>query len=543
MYENGKIYMGLADDQRVEMCLNMCNRHGLIAGASGTGKTITMKVMAESFSDAGVPVFLCDVKGDVAGICAPGQSSEGMEKRIDKFGLRDTFTYRGYPTTFWDIYQEGGHAVRATVSEMGPELLSRILGLTPAQEGILHIVFRIADDKGLLLIDLKDLRAMLTYVNEHRAEYMMTYGNITPQSVAAILRALLPLEQQGGELFFGEPALEIQDWMRTDAEGRGMINVLDCVKLVQNPTLYASFLLWMLSELFESLPEAGDLDKPKLVFFFDEAHMLFRDAPNVLLQKIEQTVKLIRSRGVGVYFVTQSPSDIPDSVLAQLSNRVQHALRAYTPAELKAVRVAAQAFRANPAFQAEDAIMELGVGEALTSFLEEKGVPTMVQRTKIICPQSLMAAPEPMVRAKVLMHDGMEKYDDSVDNTSAYEVLSEEAVAAEAAKQAEAERKAQEKAAAEQEKQRLKEEEADRKRQQKLEDEERKRRQKLEDEARRRQQKLEDEERRKAERQQEKAAAEAKRKAERLQAKIETQLISAGGQILKRGLMGVLKKS
>lgn len=542
MYENGKIYMGLADDQRVEMCLNMCNRHGLIAGASGTGKTITMKVMAESFSDAGVPVFLCDVKGDVAGICAPGQSSEGMEKRIDKFGLRDTFTYRGYPTTFWDIYQEGGHAVRATVSEMGPELLSRILGLTPAQEGILHIVFRIADDKGLLLIDLKDLRAMLTYVNEHRAEYMMTYGNITPQSVAAILRALLPLEQQGGELFFGEPALEIQDWMRTDAEGRGMINVLDCVKLVQNPTLYASFLLWMLSELFESLPEAGDLDKPKLVFFFDEAHMLFRDAPNVLLQKIEQTVKLIRSRGVGVYFVTQSPSDIPDSVLAQLSNRVQHALRAYTPAELKAVRVAAQAFRANPAFRAEDAIMELGVGEALTSFLGEKGVPTMVQRTKIICPQSLMAAPEPMVRAKVLMHDGMEKYDDSVDNTSAYEVLSEEAVAAEAAKQAEAERKAQEKAAAEQEKQRLKEEEADRKRQQKLEDEERKRRQKLEDEARRRQQKLEDEERRKAERQQEKAAAEAKRKAERLQAKIETQLISAGGQILKRGLMGVLKK-
>ena len=542
MYENGKIYMGLADDQRVEMCLNMCNRHGLIAGASGTGKTITMKVMAESFSDAGVPVFLCDVKGDVAGICAPGQSSEGMEKRIDKFGLRDIFTYRGYPTTFWDIYQEGGHAVRATVSEMGPELLSRILGLTPAQEGILHIVFRIADDKGLMLIDLKDLRAMLTYVNEHRAEYMMTYGNITPQSVAAILRALLPLEQQGGELFFGEPALEIQDWMRTDAEGRGMINVLDCVKLVQNPTLYASFLLWMLSELFESLPEAGDLDKPKLVFFFDEAHMLFRDAPKVLLQEIEQTVKLIRSRGVGVYFVTQSPGDIPDSVLAQLSNRVQHALRAYTPAELKAVRVAAQAFRANPAFRAEDAIMELGVGEALTSFLDEKGVPTMVQRTKIICPQSLMAAPEPMVRAKVLMHDGMEKYDDSVDNTSAYEVLSEEAVAAEAAKQAEAERKAQEKAAAEQEKQRLKEEEADRKRQQKLEDEERKRRQKLEDEARRRQQKREDEERRKAERQQEKAAAEAKRKAERLQAKIETQLISAGGQILKRGLLGVLKK-
>ena len=520
MYENGKIYMGLAGDKRVELALNMCNRHGLIAGASGTGKTITMKVMAESFSDAGVPVFLCDVKGDVAGICAPGQSSEGMEKRIDKFGLRERFAYRGYPTTFWDIYQQGGHAVRATVSDMGPELLSRILGLTTAQEGILHIVFRIADDKGLLLIDLKDLRAMLNYVNEHRAEYMMTYGNITPQSVAAILRALLPLEQQGGDLFFGEPALDIRDWMRTDADGRGMINVLDCVKLVQNPTLYASFLLWMLSELFESLPEAGDMDKPRLVFFFDEAHMLFRGTPAVLLQKVEQTVKLIRSRGVGVYFVTQSPGDIPDTVLAQLSNRVQHALRAYTPAELKAVRVAAQSFRANPAFQAEDAIMELGVGEALTSFLDENGVPAMVERTKIICPQSLMAPPEPMVRAKVIMHDGMEKYDDFVDNVSAYEVLIEEAEQAEAHKQAEADRKCQ----------------------LKLEDEERRRQQKLADEERRRQQKLADEARRKAERQQEKLEAEAKRKAERRAAKIESQLISAGGQVLKRGLLGVLKK-
>lgn len=541
MYENGRIYMGLAGDARVEMALNMCNRHGLIAGASGTGKTITMKVMAESFSDAGVPVFLCDVKGDVAGICAAGETNEGMEKRIDKFGIRGSFSYRGYPTTFWDIYQTGGHAVRATVSEMGPELLSRILDLTPAQEGILHIVFRIADDKGLLLIDLKDLRAMLNYVNEHREEYMLSYGNITPQSVAAILRALLPLEQQGGDLFFGEPALDMQDWMRTDENGRGMINVLDCVKLVQNPKLYASFLLWMLSELFENLPEAGDLEKPKLVFFFDEAHMLFRDAPAVLVQKIEQTVKLIRSRGIGIFFVTQSPSDIPDTVLAQLSNRVQHALRAYTPAELKAVRVAAQAFRANPDFQAEDAIMELGVGEALTSFLDESGVPTMVQRTKIICPQSLMGAPEPMVRAKVMMHDGMEKYDDYVDNLSAYEVLSEEANAAAEAKQQEIERKAQEKAAQEQEKQRLKEEAADRKRQEKLEDEERKRQQKLEDEARRRQLKLEDEARKKAEKQREREEAAAKKQAERIQAKIETQLVSVGGQILKRGLMGILK--
>lgn len=542
MYENGKIYMGLAGEQRVEMALNMCNRHGLIAGASGTGKTITMKVMAESFSDAGVPVFLCDVKGDVAGICAAGESNEGMEKRIDKFGLRDSFSYRAYPTVFWDIYQQGGHAVRATVSDMGPELLSRILGLTAAQEGILHIVFHIADDRGLLLTDLKDLRALLTYANEHRAEFMMDYGNITPQSVAAILRALLPLEQQGGDLFFGEPALDIQDWMRTDEQGRGIVNVLDCVKLVQNPTLYASFLLWMLSELFECLPEAGDMDKPKLVFFFDEAHMLFRDAPDVLVQKIEQTVKLIRSRGVGVYFVTQSPSDIPDSVLAQLSNRVQHALRAYTPAELKAVRVAAQAFRANPDFQAEDAIMELGVGEALTSFLDEEGVPTMVQRTKIVCPQSLMAAPEPMARVKTMLHDGMEKYDTAVDEESAYEVLTQEAQEAEAAAQAEAERKEKEKTEAAEEKKRQKEEAAEKKRQEKLEDEERKRQQKLDDEARRRQQKLEDEERRKEERRQEKAETEAKRKAERRQAKIESQIISAGGQLLKRGLLGVLKR-
>ena len=537
---NGKIWLAKSDE-KVFLEPKMANRHGFIAGASGTGKTITLKVLAESFSQLGVPVFLADIKGDLAGMCKAGVHSESMEKRINKLGIED-WRYRVFPTRFWDIYGEYGHPVRTTVSEMGPMLLSRLMDLSDVQSDVLNLVFKIADDKGLLLIDIKDLKAMLRYVGENRAEFSAEYGNMSAQSLGAIQRSLITLEDEGGAEFYGEPAIDIRDWMQRDEQGRGYINVLHSVKLVQNPTLYASFLLWMLSELFESLPEAGDLDKPKLVFFFDEAHMLFRDAPKVLLQEIEQTVKLIRSRGVGVYFVTQSPGDIPDSVLAQLSNRVQHALRAYTPAELKAVRVAAQAFRANPAFRAEDAIMELGVGEALTSFLDEKGVPTMVQRTKIICPQSLMAAPEPMVRAKVLMHDGMEKYDDSVDNTSAYEVLSEEAVAAEAAKQAEAERKAQEKAAAEQEKQRLKEEEADRKRQQKLEDEARKRRQKLEDEARRRQQKREDEERRKAERQQEKAAAEAKRKAERLQAKIETQLISAGGQILKRGLMGVLKK-
>ena len=473
---------------------------------------------------------------------APGADSEDMQKRIERFGLTGKFAYRGYPTTFWDIYQTGGHAVRATVSEMGPELLSRILGLSEAQTGVLQIVFRVADDRGLLLDDLKDLRALLNYVNDHKEDYRMKYGNITTQSVAAILRALLPLEKEGGELFFGEPALDVNDWIRTDAEGRGMVNVLDCVKLVQNPTLYASFLLWLLSELFETMPEVGDLEKPKLVFFFDEAHMLFRDAPAVLVQKIEQTVKLIRSRGIGVFFVTQSPADVPNTVLAQLSNRVQHALRAYTPTELKAVRVAAQAFRENPAFNAEDAIMELGVGEALTSFLGEDGIPAMVQRTKIICPQSLMGAPEAMTRAKAILRDGMEKYDEAEDNVSAYEVLADETQAAEEALAQEQERLEEEKRAAEEEKQRRKQAEADKKRAQKLEDEARRRAQKLEDEERRRAQKLEDEARRKAEREKEKKEAEEKRKAERIRSKIETQLISAGGQMLKRGLLGILKK-
>ncbi len=423
MYTDGKIYMGLAGDQRVTMELNMSNRHGLIAGASGTGKTITMKAMAESFSDAGVPVFMCDVKGDVSGLAQAGVSSASMEKRIDKFGIRDSFTYKAYPVCFWDIYQEGGHPVRATISDMGPDILSGLLDLTPAQEGVLNIAFRIADDKGLILADLKDLRIVLNYILEHKDEYVTDYGSISKQSVGGIIRALLPLENQGGELFFGEPALDIFDWMRTDVYGMGAINILNCVKLVQNPALYAGFMLWMMSELFERLPEAGDLEKPKLVFFFDEAHMLFNDAPKVLVQKIEQVVKLIRSKGVGIYFVTQSPSDIPDEVLAQLSNRVQHALRAYTPSEQKAVRVAAQSMRPNPEFKAEDVIMELGVGEALTSFLDENGVPGMAQRTSIICPQSLMGPVDENLRKTLMTRDGMSKYDQSVDNVSAYEVL------------------------------------------------------------------------------------------------------------------------
>ena len=518
MYLDNSIYLGLADDQRVIMDLSMANRHGLIAGASGTGKTITMKVMAESFSDAGVPVFLCDVKGDVSGLCVPGEQNEGMEKRIDKFGIRDSFTYKSYPVCFWDVYGENGHPVRITVSDLGPELLSRILGLTPAQEGVLNIAFRIADDSGLVLTDLKDLRALLSYVNDHRADFITTYGNIATQSLGGILRALLPLENQGGDLFFGEPALDIFDWIRCAPDGRGMLNVLDCVKLVQNPTLYATFLLWMMSELFERLPEAGDLAKPKLVFFFDEAHMLFSDAPKVLVQKIEQVVKLIRSKGVGIYFVTQSPSDIPDSVLAQLSNRVQHALRAYTPAEQKAVKTAAQTMRANPAFKTEEVIMELGVGKALVSLLDADGVPGIVQHTAIICPQSLMAQADPVSRAAAVSADGMSRYDTAVDNISAYETL-EERAAEEAEKAAlQAEREQLERERAEFEAQKAKEEE----------------------EARKKQEKEDLAYQKKMEKQIEREEQAKQKAAERRRAKIESQLISTGGQILKRGLLNTL---
>lgn len=502
------------------MQLDMANRHGLIAGASGTGKTITMKVMAESFSDAGVPVFLCDVKGDVSGLAMPGVSSEGMEKRIDKFGIRDSFQYQAYPVCFWDIYQEKGHPVRATVSDMGPELLSGILELSPAQEGVLNILFRIADDKGLLLIDLKDLRALLNFVSEHRAEYAASYGNISAQSLGGILRALLPLENQGGDLFFGEPDLDILDWMRTDARGKGMVNILHSVKLVQNPVLYAGFLLWMMAELFERLPEAGDLERPKLVFFFDEAHMLFSDAPRTLVNRIEQMVKLIRSKGVGIYFVTQNPADIPDSVLAQLSNRVQHALRAYTPGEQKAVRAAARSFRANPGFRTEDVIMELGVGEALTSFLDEKGVPGIVEHTAVICPKSFMGPAEESVRNSVMGADGMGKYDRSVDNESAYEILEEQAKRDEERARLEAERAALEAERAEFEKQKAKEEEAARKKKEKEEEAAARKREK-EEEAR--------------ERRRERAA-------ERRRNQIERTLISTGAQVLKRGLFNTLFK-
>ena len=472
MYEDRKIRLAQADSP-IYLLPSMANRHGLIAGATGTGKTITMKVMAESFSDMGVPVFLADIKGDLSGMCEKGKDSEDMRARIARFRL-DGFEYKSYPTSFWDIFGDEGHPVRVTVSSMGPTLLARLLGLTEIQAGVLNIVFRVADDNGLLLLDLKDLRSMLQYVGDNRAEFTTAYGNVSAASIGAIQRALLAFEDEGGASVFGEPALDIRDWMRTDVNGRGYINILSSAKLIQSPNVYATFLLWMLSELFERLPEVGDLEKPRMVFFFDEAHLLFDDAPKTLVQKIVQVVKLIRSKGVGVYFVTQSPSDIPNEVLAQLSNRVQHALRAYTPAEQKAVRAAASAFRVNPAFDTETAIMELGVGEALVSFLDEKGVPGIVQRANILPPQSLMGpAEERRVQSLIVSDEFDIKYRESVDRESAFEILNRaneelERQRAEAAAAAE-EEKLRLKEEKEAERQRLKEEKAAEKQRQKEE--------------------------------------------------------------------------
>ena len=403
----------------------MANRHGLIAGATGTGKTVTLKVLAESFSDMGVPVFLADIKGDLSGMCLPGQENKHIRRSIDTMVITD-FDYTAYPVRFFDVYGQKGHPVRTTISEMGPELLSRLLGLNDTQSGILRIVFRIADDQGLLLIDLKDLRSMVQYVGDNAREYKLTYGNISSQSVGAIQRALLALEDEGGGIFFGEPALDIADWMDWAEDGRGVMNILECQELFQHPLLYATFLLWMLSELYEMLPEAGDLDKPKLAFFFDEAHLLFNGAPKALVEKVEQVVRLIRSKGVSVWFITQNPSDIPDSVLGQIGNRVEHALRAYTPNDQKALRAAAKSFRVNPAFNTEEALQALGVGEALVSVLDEKGVPSIVQKAGILPPRSSMsAAPEADVQQAIQKSPLYQKYAQSMDRRSAYEVLEE----------------------------------------------------------------------------------------------------------------------
>ena len=463
MYTHRKIWLAQSE-KNLYLLPSMANRHGLIAGATGTGKTITMKVMAESFSDMGVPVFMADVKGDLSGMCRPGADSENMRSRIARFGI-ENFQYKPYPTRFWDIFGENGHPVRVTISEMGPVLLARLLNLTEVQTGVLNIVFKVADEHGLLLLDLKDLRAMLQYVGDNRAEFTTLYGNVSAASVGAIQRALLAFEGEGGELFFGEPALDIRDWMRTDIDGRGYINILSSDRLIQSPTVYSTFLLWMLTELFERLPEVGDLEKPRMIFFFDEAHLLFDGAPKALVQKIVQVVKLIRSKGVGVYFITQSPSDIPSDVLAQLSNRVQHALRAYTPDEQKAVRAAARAFRKNPAFDTEEALMSVGVGEALVSFLDEEGIPSVVERAFILPPQSLMGpAEEKAVQSLVVSDEFDLKYRESVDRESAYEILVRANEELELRRQQEAEAAAAEKQRlkeeAEAERQRLKEEAA-----------------------------------------------------------------------------------
>ena len=400
----------------------LANRHGLITGATGTGKTVTLQRMAEQLSNAGVPVFLADAKGDLSGLGLAGVASEKLQKRLDKLGVTD-WAPQANPVMFWDVFGELGHPVRATISDMGPLLLGRLLNLNDTQSGVLQLVFKIADDQGLLLLDLKDLRAMVQHVGENAAQFKTEYGNVSAASIGAIQRGLLTLEEQGGDQFFGEPMLDIEDLMQTQ-DGKGMINVLAAEKLMNSPRLYASFLLWLLAELFEQLPEAGDLPKPKLVFFFDEAHLLFSEAPPALLQKVEQVVRLIRSKGVGVYFVTQNPLDIPDSVLGQLGNRVQHALRAFTPRDQKAVKAAADTLRANPAFSAETAITELGVGEALVSFLDEQGRPTMVERGFVLAPGSRIGPMTAEERTAAIAASPIAgHYEKAVDRESAYEKL------------------------------------------------------------------------------------------------------------------------
>lgn len=472
MYENQQLWIAQAETPEKErICLlpSMANRHGLITGTTGTGKTVTLKVLAETFADAGVPVFLADMKGDVSGIIEPGTDSPKMQQFIADYGFSN-FTYRGYSTAFWDVFGENGIPLRTTISEMGPTLLARLLELNQTQEDILNIIFRIADDSQLLLLDIKDLRQMINYVSEHRQDFSSQYGSMSPQSLGAVSRALTALESEGAGIFFGEPALDIRDWMRRDVNSRGIINVLDATRLIQSPRLYAAFMLWMLSELYETMPEAGDQALPKMIFIFDEAHLLFHDAPKVLLEKVTQIMKLIRSKGIGIYFCSQSPSDIPDEILSQIGNRIQHALRAYTPADQKTVKAASQSFRPNPSFRTEDVITELGTGEALVSFLDEDGAPQIVQRAHILCPQSLMAAASPQSRrACIQSSDLLIKYGQPIDRESAYELLTkrlkEEEEAEKRAREEERRQKEQEKEEKEREKEKAARERAKSRRQ------------------------------------------------------------------------------
>lgn len=428
--------------QPIYLCSKMANRHGLIAGATGTGKTVSLQVLAESFSQAGIPCFMADMKGDLSGICKAGKMNGFIEKRSAEFGIPNP-AFEGCPTRFFDVFGRQGHPLRTTISDMGPDLLARLLELTEVQQGVLQIVFKIADDKGLMLIDMKDLRSMLTYVADNAKTFTTTYGNITAQSVGAIQRSLLALENQGAESFFGEPAFNVFDFIQSEG-GKGVMNVLAADQLMQSPKLYSTFLLWLLTELYAQLPEVGDMEMPKFIFFFDEAHCLFDDTPKALVDKIEQVVRLIRSKGVGVYFITQNPADIPDSVLAQLGNRIQHALRAYTPKEQKALRAAADSFRSNPNFNTLDALVALGTGEALVSFLDEKGIPSMVEQAKILFPLSSIGAITPEDRETLIKRSRLYGiYERSYDRESAYERLTQEQLAAQ--KQAEEERKRAEK--------------------------------------------------------------------------------------------------
>ena len=418
------IIIGGSEAGQVKLNPRYANRHGLVAGATGTGKTVTLQCLAEGFSDLGVPVFLADVKGDISGISQPGKPHPKVDERVQKIGL-ENYSQRGFPVAFWDLFGKKGTPVRSTISEMGPQLLSRLLDLNETQESIMTLEFEFADQEGMLLVDLADLRTTLEYLGNNSKDMGVGY-RISKASVNAILRRLLMLEREGGKKFFGEPALELEDFMQTSRDGRGVINVLAADTLIMSPRLYSTFLLWLLSELFETLPELGDPEQPVLVFFFDEAHLLFKDAPRPLLEKIEQVVRLIRSKGVGVYFVTQSPSDIPDSVLGQLGNRIQHALRAYTPKEQKAVKVAAQSFRANPKLDTVTAISELGVGEALVSTLQAKGVPSRVERVLVRPPSSRMGKATMAERKAILERDiNMKRYGEAIDPRSAHEVLQE----------------------------------------------------------------------------------------------------------------------
>ena len=430
------LYVAHCEDGALSIQSKMANRHGLIAGATGTGKTVSLQVLAETFSQIGVPCFMADMKGDLSGISQAGKLSGFIEKRLPEFGIENP-EFQACPVRFYDVYGEQGHPIRATVSQMGPQLLSRLLGLNDTQDGVLNIVFRIADERGLMIIDLKDLRAMLEYVSKHAREYTMKYGNVSTASIGAIQRALLQLEAQGADKFLGEPSFDIYDLIQTE-NGKGVMSVLAADKLMMQPKLYSTFLLWLLSELYSTLPEVGDLDKPKLVFFFDEAHTLFEDTSKALIDKIEQVIRLIRSKGVGIYFVTQYPTDIPDNILGQLGNRIQHALRAYTPKDQKAVRTAADTFRANPNFKTDEAIMNLETGEALVSFLDEKGAPGIVQRAKVLFPLSQIGAVTEGQRLDIIKQSRLYgKYDTPVDNESAFEILIKEAEEALAVQEAE----------------------------------------------------------------------------------------------------------